>query len=106
MFNYEKQKYSSKEHIISLQEIAAPDLRGVVGQEGCARLPSMLRRVLPPSLVHVAAIVPRLTCKPSFSNSPRMRLVPQRRFSTANCLISAIVSTSRRGGRLCPWDLC
>jgi hypothetical protein len=49
-------------------------------------------------------MVPLLTRLPSFNSSPRMRFVPQRRFSRAICLINAIVSSDRRGLRTLPFD--
>ncbi len=51
-------------------------------------------------------MVPRFTRIPSFNNSPRIRFDPQRRFSTAICLISAMVSSDSRGLRACPFDFC
>jgi hypothetical protein len=43
-----------EKHVIALEEVAVPDLWGVVGEEGCPCLSSVSRRHLPSSLAQLA----------------------------------------------------
>ena len=75
------------------QQIRGPEVGRVVGQEGPPGLAGRVRRPTPP----VAWIERLETTSPSFSNSPRIRSLPQRGLARAIVAISSRTSALSRG---------
>jgi hypothetical protein len=99
--NDEECKHRSKQRVVGLYEVAAPDHIGMIAQE---RGPSLApRSSLKPSDVFLDCRLP--TRIPSLSNSPRIRSAPHVLFSAAIARISATVSAGTLRSTPAEWLL-
>jgi hypothetical protein len=87
-----------KPDVVGLDEVARPNVPGVIFEEGC---PTLSGRARPALGLRYFWIVRFATRIPSLNSSPRIRSAPHRRFSRAMRRMSSTVSIEMRA---CGWS--